>query len=135
MDERISIEEIDLLEKKQVMKEMLKERRSTEVEEWRDTVVAGSGHSDGSCWVSKLRNGGWASLGLEAPKRRVGLLVSEVGALQKDTEGDQKSLGQVMASPQKRRAVIRVESAEMQDYVSAPSLTSHLDEKMAEEDE
>ena len=41
VDERISVEEIDLLEKKQVMKELLKERRSTEAEERRDTVVAG----------------------------------------------------------------------------------------------
>ena len=43
LDDRISVEEIDLLEKKQVMKEMLKERRSTEVEEERATVVAVSG--------------------------------------------------------------------------------------------
>ena len=43
LDERISVEEIDLLEKKQAMMELLTERRSTEVEEWKDTVVAGSG--------------------------------------------------------------------------------------------
>ena len=48
----------DLLEKKQVMQK-LKEMRSTEVEEWRDTVVAGVGQL------------GWQQLGLEAPKRRV----------------------------------------------------------------
>ena len=39
MDERISAEEIDSLEKKHAMKELLKERRSTEVKEWRVTVA------------------------------------------------------------------------------------------------
>ena len=58
LDERISVEEIDLLEKMQAMRELLKERRSTQVEAWTDTAVAGRGHSDGSSWVSKLRNGG-----------------------------------------------------------------------------
>ena len=41
LEERISAQEIDLLEKHQAMKELLKERRSTEVEEWTDTVVVG----------------------------------------------------------------------------------------------
>ena len=40
---RISAEEWDLLENKQAMEELLKERRNTEVEEWRDTVVAEGG--------------------------------------------------------------------------------------------
>ena len=58
-DERISVEEIDLREKKQVMKEMLKERKSTEVRKRRHAVVVGEwGHPDGSSQVSKLRNGG-----------------------------------------------------------------------------
>ena len=43
LDERISFEEIDLLEKKQVMEEMLKGRRSTDVGEVRDTVIVVSG--------------------------------------------------------------------------------------------
>ena len=58
LDDRISAE-VDLLEKKQAMEELWKERRSIEVEEWRDTVVAGSGsYFEGSSWVSKLPSGG-----------------------------------------------------------------------------
>ena len=40
-DDKISAEELDLLEKKQAMEELLNERRNTEVEAWRDTVVTG----------------------------------------------------------------------------------------------
>ena len=56
LDERISVEEIDLLEKKQAMKELLKERRRTEEEEWRERhrCCWEWGHPDGSSWVSKL---------------------------------------------------------------------------------
>ena len=43
LDDRISAEEVELLKKKQAMKEVLKERRKTKVEVWRDTVVAGCG--------------------------------------------------------------------------------------------
>ena len=43
LDEKISGEELELLEKKQIMGEMSKERRIAEVEEGRGTVVAGSG--------------------------------------------------------------------------------------------
>ena len=57
------------------------------------------------------------------------LFVSEVGVHQKDTEGGQESFGQVKEPPQKRRGVIRVESAETQDYVSPLPLTGHLDQK------
>ena len=63
------------------------------------------------------------------------LLVSEVGVLHKDTEKDQRSFGQVKAPPQNRRAVIRVESAETQYYVSGPLLTSRMDQKTEAEDE
>ena len=61
LDERVSAEEIDLLERKQVMEEMLRERewRSTDVEEGKDTVIVWRwGHSDIGSWVSKLKNGG-----------------------------------------------------------------------------
>ena len=34
-DDKISAEELDLLEKKKAMEELLKERRNTEVEEWK----------------------------------------------------------------------------------------------------
>ena len=63
------------------------------------------------------------------------LLLSEVGVLLRDSEEDQRSFGQVKAPPQKRRAVIRVESAETQDYVSALPLTSCMEQKMEAEDE
>ena len=43
LDDRISAEEVALLEKKQAMKELLKERRRTEVEGWRDTATAEGG--------------------------------------------------------------------------------------------
>ena len=132
LDERISVEEIDLVEKNQVMKELLKERRSTEVEEWRDTVVAGgvvtqkaaAGSRTADGWSPSVRCGSsskryrghsccweWGyleglQLGPEAPKRRVILLLSDVEVMQKkDTEEDQSFCGQV-------KALIWVESAE-----------------------
>ena len=45
LDKKIDLsgEEIGLMEKKQILEEMLKERRSAEVEEGRDTVIARSG--------------------------------------------------------------------------------------------
>ena len=54
------------------MKEMLKERRSTQVEEWRDTVVAG-------CGVTQK-----AADGSRSSEAECDLLVSEVGVHQKD---------------------------------------------------
>ena len=41
LDEKISGEEVELLEKRQILEEGLKGRRSAEVEEGRDTVLAG----------------------------------------------------------------------------------------------
>ena len=50
---------MELLEKKQVMRELLKERRRTEVEGVKDTVAAeGRVFSEGSSCVSKLQSGG-----------------------------------------------------------------------------
>ena len=50
------------------------------------------------------------------------LFVSDVGGHQNDTEEGRESFGQVKAPPQKKGAVIRVESAETQEYcVSAPA--------------
>ena len=43
MDERISAEEVDLLEKKLAMAGLLKERSRTEVEEWKGAVATESG--------------------------------------------------------------------------------------------
>ena len=59
LDERISAEEMGLLEKKQAMKELLKERRSTEVEEWREIQLL--------LRVGSLRR---QRMGLKALKRR-----------------------------------------------------------------
>ena len=56
---RISVEEFDLLGKKQVMEKMLQQRRSTEVEEGETQLLLG---------VVSL---GWRQLGLEAPRRRM----------------------------------------------------------------
>ena len=58
------------------------------------------------------------------------LLLSEVGVVQKRIEEDQRSFGQDKARGRKWRAVIRVESAETQYYVSAHSLTSCSEQKM-----
>ena len=63
------------------------------------------------------------------------LFLSEWRVLQKDTEEDHRSFGQVKAPPQKGRTVMRAESVEAQDYVSAPLLTSHLEQKMEAEEE
>ena len=61
--------------------------------------------------------------------------VSEVRVHQKHTEQDPESFGQVKPLPQKGRAVVREESAERQDYMSAPPLTSHLEQNIQAEDE
>ena len=91
MCERISAEESDLLEKKQAMQELLKDRRSTEVEEWCLTVVAGSG-------VTRV-----AVVGSRSSATEADLSVSDAEVLQKDTEADQRSVGQVKAPPQKKK--------------------------------
>ena len=82
------------------MEELLKERRNTEVEVWRDTVVA-----EGGCTQK-------AAAGSRSFEAGGDHFVSGLGVHQKETEEDQRSFGQVKAPPQKRRAVIRVESAE-----------------------
>ena len=51
--------------------------------------------------------------------------VSEVGVHQKHTEHGPESFGQV----------VRKESAERQDFSSAPPLTSHLEQNVQAEDE
>ena len=80
---------------------MKKTGRSAELEEGRDTVIAGREcHSDDGSWVSHFRNGGWISFNVKWE------------SVPKGTEEDQRSFGQVKAPLQKRRAVIRVESAE-----------------------
>ena len=73
------MEEIDLLEEKQVIEEMLTERRNTEVEEWRDTVIVGSG-------VTLM-----AVAGSRSSQTEGDLFLSEVGVLHEGTEEDQRS--------------------------------------------
>ena len=123
LDERISAEEVDVLEKKQAMKELLKERSRTEVEEWKGAVATESG-------VAQKVAAGFRSSEAEGD-----LFLSEVGVLQRDSEEDQRSFGQVKAPPQKINAVIRVEPVETRDYVSAPSVTGCLEQIMEAEDE
>ena len=118
LDDRISAEELDLLEKKQAMEEI--SWRRGEVPKLRDTDVA----EGRVTWM--------AAAGSRSSEAEGHLFVSEVGVHQKDTEDGQKSFGQVKAPVQKRRAVIRVESAERQDYVSAPPLTSGMGTDMEE---
>ena len=101
----------------------MKERRNTEVEEWRDTVVAEGG-------VTQKTAAGPRSSEAEGD-----LFVSEVGVHQKDTEEGSRIFGQVKTPPQTRRAVKRAESAEAQHYVSALPLTSHMDQMTKAEDE
>ena len=109
-----------MLEKEAAMKELLKERRRTNVEECRSTVVVEGG---------LLRK---QQCGLEATQRRVTSFVSEVGVHQKDTEEGQTSLSR--RRRRKKRAVAREGSAERQDDVSAHPLTSHLEQNVEAED-
>ena len=60
------------------------------------------------------------------------LFFSDVKVLQEGTKEDQSFVGQVKAPPQKRRAVIRVESVETQDHVSALPLTSCMEQLVEE---
>ena len=68
------------------------------MEEWRDTVVAGSE-------VAHM-----AAAGSRSSEAKGDLLLSEVRIRRKDSEEDQRSFVQARAPPQIRRAVIRVES-------------------------
>ena len=76
-----------------------------------------------------------AAAGSRSSEAEGDLLVSQVGVLQRDSEEDWRFLGQVKAPHQKRRAVMCVESAETQDCVSAPPLTSCMEQIMEAEDE
>ena len=89
----------------------------------RDTVVVGSGFAL------------MAAAGSRSCKAEGDLFLSELGVLQKDTEEDRTSFCQIKAPPEKRSAVIRVESADAQDYVSAPPLTRRMEQKIDIEDE
>ena len=62
---------MELLEKKQAMKELLKERRNTKVEEWRDTVDVGGE-------VAQM-----AAARSRSSEAEGGLLLFELGVLQK----------------------------------------------------
>ena len=123
MDERISVEEIDLLEKKLAMKEPLKERRSTQVEEWRETqMCAGGGATQ------------MGATGSRTSETECDLLLSEGRALQKDAEEDQRSLWHQKKSnsntPQSRRKLETVSQhpewveEENEDEMEEPSFVS-----------
>ena len=83
--------------KKQAMKELLKERRSTEEEEWRETqMLLGVGATQ------------MGATGSRSSETEGDLFLSQGEILKKETEEDQRSFGQVKAPLQKRRAVTRV---------------------------
>ena len=92
----------------------VEERVRRKIEGTDDTVAVGS--------VTRMTAGG---SGPRSSEKEGDFLQCEVGVRQKDTEEEQRSLGQVVAPPQKRRAAIRVESAETQDHVSAHPFASH----------
>ena len=116
LDDRISAEETELLEKKLVTKDLLKARRKTRVEVWRDTVAArvervtqkaaaGSRSSEASSeFIRKTR---W--------RVRILLAMSRRG--------------------RRTGAIVCKESAEPQDYVSELLRMSHLDRNVEAEDE
>ena len=83
MDDRISAEEVELLEKKKEMRELSKERRRTKVEGWRDTDAAE---------VKLLRR---QHLGLKAPNRRL----AEPEVSWKGTGWNLKSAGYAKSPP------------------------------------
>ena len=85
------------------MKEMFDRKEKVEVEEPRGEVATDSGVA--STVVTELQGsemeGNWVP--------------SELEVQRKDGENDYEAGGRVKAQPQKRRAVVRVESAETQD--------------------
>ena len=60
-------------------------------------------------------------------------VLCEVGGHSQDAEEEQRLLSQATAPPQKRIAVLRVESAETQDCVSAPQWIEEENEEEVEE--
>ena len=116
LDDKISAEEVELLEKKQA-KKLWKEMKKNKVEECRDTVVAGCGFTQK------------AAAGSRSSEAEGDLFFVRVGSsLKKATEEGHKSFGQAKAPPRKRRAVVRVESAETQNFFfvsTLPAIESH----------
>ena len=138
---------------------MLKERVSAVVEEGRNTVIAGSGvtrkavagsrrfepqddlflagmdgrrGTDGNVAVG---SGVMTAAGSRPVSSEIegDFLQCEVEGRPTNVEEEQRSLSKVKASLQKRRAVIRVESGETQDHVSAPRLTNRMEQRMEAE--
>ena len=86
------------------------------MEGWRDAVIVEGG-------VPRM-----AVAGSRSSETQGDFLLSEVRVLQMYTEEDGRSASQVKEPPQKRTAT-RVESAETQDDVPAPPLTSRMEAK------
>ena len=89
MNDRFSAEEVELLEKKQAMKELLKEKRRTKVEGWRDTLAV----EDGTYSKDSNAEGD--------------LYVFEVGVHQKDMEWERVRIFLAKPWRRKKRAVVR----------------------------
>ena len=94
------------------------------MDEWRDTVVAGSE-------VAHM-----AAAGSRSSEAEGDLFLSEVRIRRKDSEEDQRILcpSQGATAEKKSSDTCRV-SAETQDYISAPPLTSCMEQEMTAEDE
>ena len=104
-----------MLEKKQATKELLKERRNTEVEEWRDTVDAGGEAAQMAAAGSR-----------SSERRRVISFCPKWEFFKKDIGGRSEILwsSQGAAAEKKSSDTCRVGGA--QYYVSAPPLAGSI---------
>ena len=111
LDDTISAEEVELLEKRMEMEELLKERRRTKVEEWRASDVVRSDVAQKG--VPELK----------APRRRsVYLTVLRVDVDWMGHVGETKFHEQGQTFAEKRNAVIRKESGKTRDNVSCQDI-------------
>ena len=97
----------------------MKERRRTKADEWRVSDAAGGGVT----W--KAASGAQSSRAGIVP-----FVESAVGVNRQGWLGDQSSVRNAEASQKKRKAVIRKESAERQDYVSCHDMEVDDDESV-----
>ena len=103
MEDGIAAHEVELFETREIMEE----RRRTKADEWRVLDAAGGGVT-------------WKAAS-QAQSSRAGIVPfveSAVGVNREVSLRDQSSVRNAEASQTKRKAVIRKESAERQEYVS-----------------
>ena len=122
LDDRISAEEVELLDKKKEMRELVQERRRTKVEGWRDTDAAEGEVAQKAAFRS------------QNSEAEVGY--SNVPEAEVSWHGGRPEFcWQFISAPQKKRVVAQNESGETQDYVSAPPFLKHRDQSLEEEDD